>query len=149
MEIRIGGGRTTDEAWRIAHSTPVEKLPELNAEGKVAAAALGIKESEYARHLLAVKSGQQELEKKARKAALLVERTGSDKFANLHVHELWWDTMRGKFRFDLESEGRSDSISISEDLIDEVLESGLDSAVQRISRVLEFGLPEAWMLQAS
>jgi hypothetical protein len=81
-----------------------------------------MKESDYARQLLAINLGRKDLEKKAERAARLIERLASEKVRDVSVKAVWLKTFDGKYRFELESKGRQSLLFVTEDVVDDVLE---------------------------
>ena len=137
MEIHVDGNRSSSENWMQARTVPPQELPQLSAEQRAVAAKFGMKESDYARQLLAINLGRKDLEKKAERAeraARLIERLASEKVRDVSVKAVWLKTFDGKYRFELESKGRQSLLFVTEDVVDDVLESGSEFAEQQICK---------------
>jgi len=150
MEIYVEGGRSSSESWTRAHRAPLDSLPNLSEGQKAYVSKLGLDGEAYARSLLAQELELPYLEKKAEKAARVIEKIGAARLFDLRVRGVLLNTLQGKYRFEVVSkEDRHDEIVVSEDLIDELLETGTESSERQIARILEFGLPGSWTVRAS
>jgi hypothetical protein len=149
MDIRVDGNRSSIENWAKAQTTPIQELPALTEEQRVVARKLGLKDESYARSLYAGDLERKNLEKKAEQAAQVIERLASQKVPGLRVDGVWLKTFDRKFRFDVDLNGSSALIFVSEDLIDELFENGSRSSEEQIARIIDVSLPESWMVRAS
>jgi len=149
MEVRVDGNRSSSENWMVAQTAPAKELPALTPEQQKFAVKFGMSNDVFARRLLAEELGRKDLERRAEQAAQLIERLASNKGIALRVDHVWVKTIEGKLRFDVESSGRHALILVSEELIDELFESGSLSAEESISRIIDVSLPVSWMAQAS
>ena len=149
MDIRVDGNRSSIENWATAQAASVQDLPALTEEQRIVAGKLGLKDESYARSLYAGDLERKSLEKKAKQAAELVERLASRKVPGLRVDDVWLKTFDRKFRFDVDLNGSSAPIFVSEDLIDELFENGSRSAEEQIVRIIDISLPGSWMVRAS
>lgn len=149
MEIRVDGNRSSSENWMRAQTASVQELPLLSHEQKSVAAKLGLDNEAYARSVLAGDLERKDLEKKAQQAAQLIERLAPRKISGLRVDSVWLKTLDGKFRFDVEFNGSHALIFVSEDLVNELLESGSKLAEEQITRIIDLGLPASWATRAS
>ena len=149
MDVYVDGNRSSIENWTRAQTAPVQELPALTEEQKTVAGKLGLKDESYARSLYAGELERKNLEKKAEQAARLVERFASQKVPGLRVEQVWLKTFDRKFRFDVDLNGSSALIFVSEDLIDDLLESGSRAAEEQIKRIIDVNLPASWTVRAS
>jgi hypothetical protein len=149
MEIRVDGSRSSSENWMRAETAPLQELPELSAEQRAAAASLGVRDEDDARNVLAFELERKDLEIKAQQAAHVIERLASEKVPTLRVDGVWLKTLDGKFRFDVESAGSHSLIFVSEDLMNDLLESGSRIAEESIARIVDYSLPASWVARPS
>lgn len=149
MEVYVDGNRTSSENWLRAQTAPIEELPPLTEGEKIVAGKFGQTDETYARTLYAGDLERVNLGQKAVKAARILERFASQKAPGVQVDRVWLKTFEGKFRFDISLNGSSTLISISEELLDDLLEKGSRSAEEGISRIIEFNLPASWTAHAS
>jgi hypothetical protein len=149
MDIRVDGNRSSRENWARAQTAPVQELPALTAEQRMAADRLGLSSEAYARSFYAGELERKVLEGKAEQAAQLIEKLAEPKFPGLKVVRVWLKTFDGKFRFDVNFNGSEALIFAAEDLIDELLERGSKAAEDQIERVIELSLPAGWRAKAS
>src|SRR5277367_2608607 len=148
MEIRVDGNRSSGENWMRAQTAPIQQLPPLSPEQKTAAARLGLKDEDYARSVFAVDLERKDLEQRAEQAAHVIERLAPRELSSFRVSGVWLKTFDGKYRFDVESNGRQCLIFVSEDLINDLLEAGSKLAEENIARIISYSLPASWMAQA-
>jgi hypothetical protein len=132
-----------------AQTAPVHDLPLLNEEERSVAAKLGFNSEDYARSILAGNLERKDLERKAEQAAQVIERLASRDVPGLRVRSVWLKTLDGKFRFDIDFNGSSSVVFVSEDAMNDLLESGSRAAEENISRILDYGLPANWKARAS
>jgi len=149
MDIRIDGNRSSRENWMRAQTAPVQDLPALTEEQKLAANRLGLNDEAYARSFYAGELERKDLEGKAERAAQLIEKLAARKFPGLKIARVWLKTFDGKFRFDVSLNSSSALIFAAEDLIDELLERGSKTAEEQIERIIDLSLPASWTARAS
>ncbi len=149
MEIRVDGNRSSSENWMRAQTASAGELPHLTPKQQEFAAKFGMSSDAFARRVLAEELGRKDLRQRAEQAARLIERLASKKGISLRVDQVWVKTLEGKLRFDVESASKHALIFVSEELMDELFESGSPSAEERISRIIDVSLPDSWLAQAS
>ena len=149
MEIRVDGNRSSAENWMRAQNASIRELPILSPEQKTVANKLGLCDEDYARSAFAGDLERENLKKKAQQAARLIGQLASRKVPGIRVESVWLKTFDRKFRFDLEFNGSDALIFVSEDLIDELFESGSRLAEEQLLRIVDLGLPSAWTAMAS
>lgn len=149
MEVRVDGNRSSGENWMRAQTAPIQELPALSDEQKDIAAKLGQNDEAYARSLFAGDLERKNLEERAKQAAQVIERLASHRVPGLRLDSVWLKTLEGRFRFDLDLNGIHTLIFVSEDVIDELLESGSRAAEEQIARIIDFSLPASWTVRAS
>jgi hypothetical protein len=149
LDIYVDGNRSSIENWMRAQTTPMQELPPLSEEQKTVAGKLGLKDESYARSLYAGDLERKNLERKAEQAAQLLVRIASQKVSGLRVEQVWLKTFDRKFRFDVDLNGKTALIFVSEDLIDDLLENGSRAAEEQLNRIIDVSLPPSWTVRAS
>jgi len=140
MEIIIDGWRAGGQERKEAASVPTSGLPALSDEQKAVAKKLGISEEVYARSTYAGKRNQERLIEKTKKFARLLQRKLQGR-QGVQVVRIRLDVLQHRYEV-LGSEGeRQFSFFVSEDLIDELFQSGSETLERSLERVLDYELP--------
>ena len=149
MEIRIDGNRSSSENWMRAQIASAEELPKLSDGERAVAEKLGFGAEAYARSLYASDLEQASLKEKVERAARAVERIARRRVPEIGIERGWLKTFEGKFRFDLDLQGDRATVSVDEEVIDDLLDSGCGDSEERIGRIIDFAVPASWMARAS
>lgn len=144
MEIRIDGNRSSSESWLESHRIPVQELPAISEEEQRVADKLAISAEEYRRSKYAAELTKKQLELRALKVGQLVEHWLRAHQVKAEIKAVWLKTFDGKYRIDVDVDGVAQLVMITEDLMDDILDSGSQEAQRSFDRVLaaNFGLRE-------
>ena len=140
MEIIIDGWRAGGDERKEAASVPAGQLPALTDEQKVVAKKLGISEEAYARSAYAGQKNQERLVEKSMKFARLLQKKLQGR-TDFQLGTIRLDVLKHRYEV-LGSEGaRQVSFYVSENMIDELFQSGSENLERNLERVLEYALP--------
>ncbi len=144
MEIQVDGNRSSSESWLESHRIPVQELPVLSDEEQRVAEKLAISAEDYRRSKYAAELTKKQLELRAMKVGRLVEEWLRSRQVKAEIKTVWLKTFDGKYRIDADVEGVGQSVMITEDLVDDLLDAGSQEAQRSFDRVLtaNFGLRE-------
>jgi len=141
MDVQVEGWRSTPENWREARQISADKLPQLTDVQKEVARKMHISEEDYARSAFAGKLTQETLLEKTHRFAELLERRIKKIKKEAHVESVRLQTTEHRFavviRIDGANGSHSMSLRVSEDLIDDLLESSSEDALKRLDGMLE------------
>jgi hypothetical protein len=140
MEIIIDGWRAGGEERKEAASVPIDQLPALSDEQRVVAKKLGISEEAYARSAYAGQKNQGRLIEKSMKFAKLLQKKLQAR-ADFQLGTIRLDVLKHRYEVVGTEDARHVSFFVSEDLIDELLQSGSENAERSLDRVLDYAFP--------
>lgn len=140
MEIIIDGWRAGGEERKEAASVPADQLPALTDEQRVVARKLGISEEAYARSAYAGQKNQERLVEKSMKFARLLQKKLQGR-GDFQLGTIRLDVLKHRYEVVGTEEQRQVTFVVSEDLIDELLESGSENAERNLDRVLDYAFP--------
>jgi hypothetical protein len=137
LEISVRGGRISPTEWDAIQALPKEELPPLSPEQKQVAQKMRIREEDYARSSLASKRGaENSLDKAERFARFLKERI-KNREAGATLRRVSLDDPQEKFEVEVQVDGRPLQFRVAEKVVDDLFESGSESAERRLNRVLD------------
>jgi hypothetical protein len=136
MQILIDGNRSTNESWLVAHRVSEQELPAITPEEETVAGKLSISTDDYRRSKYAAELTKRELESRALKIGQIVENWLRNRNISAEVESVWLKTFDGKFRIDVKVAGKIEYLHISEDLVDDIFDSGSREAQQSLDRLL-------------
>lgn len=144
MEIRIDGNRSSSESWLESYRVPVQELPAISEDEQRVAEKLAISAEDYRRSKYASELTKKQLELRAVKVGQLIESWLRSHQFKAEIKAVWLKTFDGKYRIDVDVDGVAQLVLITEDLMDDVLDSGSHEAQQSFDRVLtaNFGMRE-------
>ncbi len=144
MEIRIDGNRSSSENWLESHRIPVQELPAISEDEQRVAEKLAISAEDYRRSKYASELTKKQLELRAMKVGQLVGSWLRSHHVKAEIKAVWLKTFDGKYRIDVDVDGVAQSVIITEDLMDDILDAGSQEAQRSFDRVLtsNFGLHE-------
>ena len=140
MEVRIDGSRSSSENWLRASLVSSQELPNISADEQKIAKKLGISAESYARSRYAGELSAGELQQKAEKLGRFVQQWLAARHVAGSVDFVWLKTFEGKYRIDVDLNGKNVLIFTEEALVDEVLERGSHKAERELQHVLELNL---------
>ncbi len=140
MEIVIDGWRAGGEERKEAASVPVGKLPALSDGQKEVAKKMGISEEDYARSAYAGRLNQERLIEKTKKFARLLQRKLQER-GDVEITNIRLDVLRHRYEVAASAGERPVSFVVSEELIDDLFQTGSESLERNLERVLEYALP--------
>ena len=140
MEIIIDGWRAGGEERKEAAAVPTGQLPALTDEQKVVARKLGISEDAYARSAYAGQKNQERLVEKSMKFARLLQKKLQGR-GDFQLGTIRLDVLKHRYEVAGTEDSRQVSFFVSEDLIDELFQSGSDNAERSLDRVLDYAFP--------
>jgi hypothetical protein len=137
--IEIRSNRVTLADWKRAMAATAGDLPVLDPAQRELAAEMGMSEEEYALQLLAQKYGKQTLEERAQKLSLVVRRLlGNATDARLCL--VMYEGMKLRWILGIERNGEERRIAIGQELVDDLLDSGLYESEQQLKHDILAGL---------
>lgn len=144
MDIRIDGNRSSSESWLESHRIPLEELPGISEDEQRVAERLAISHEDYRRSKYASELTKKQLELRAMKVCQLVESWLRSHHVRAEIKAVWLKTFDGKYRIDVDVDGGTQLVVITEDLMDDILDAGSQEAQRSFDRVLtaNFGLRE-------
>ena len=140
MEIVIEGWRAGGEERKEAASVPVDQLPALTDEQKAVAKKLGISEEAYARSAYAGKRNQERLVEKTRRFADVLQRKLQAR-RGVQLRRIRLDVLNHRFDVVASEGDREFPFRVSEEMIDDLFQSGSESLERDLERVLDYALP--------
>ncbi len=141
MEVVVEGSRSSSQNWLLAQNMALEELPRLSPEQKTLAGRQGIPEEAFARSAKAKELSLPELVAKSETVGRLLETLAREKFSSVHVTEVALITFYGRFEVRLEVDGTPLRLSVDEDLVDSLLQTGSEESERRFRRVVDLHLP--------
>jgi hypothetical protein len=144
MEVRVDGNRSSSESWLESHRIPVQELPGISEEEQRVAEKLAISAEDYRRSKYAAELTKKQLDLRAVKVGQLVESWLRNHHVKAAIKAVWLKTFEGKYRIDVDVDGVVQLVVITEDLMDEILDTGSQEAQRSFDRALtaNFGLRE-------
>jgi len=143
FDIHISGYQSSIEEARRVRTVPSAELPSLSDEEREAARKLSVPAESYQRMKLAGAYGRQRMEKKAKTLGelvqdILVRRLGAD----YRLEDVAWqgDRLRWLLRVHAPNLGRTVGVPVPFELADDVLDSGVLSAVSSLSDLMLAGV---------
>jgi hypothetical protein len=145
MEIQIDGNRSSSENWLESHRIPVQDLPAISEDEQRVAEKLSISAEEYRRSKYASELTKKQLELRASKVGQLVQNWLRSRRLSGETKGVWLKTFDGKYRVDVDVDGVGQQVLLSEELMDDILDSGSYEAQRSFDRALmaNFGTREA------
>ncbi len=140
MEIVIDGWRAGGEERKEAASVPVGQLPPLSDAQKEVVKKMGISEEDYARSAYAGRLNQERLIEKTKKFAKLLQRKLQER-GDVEITNIKLDVLRHRYEVAASAGERPVSFIVSEELIDDLFQTGSESLERNLERVLEYALP--------
>ena len=141
MEIVVEGSRSSSQSWLRAQNMPPEELPRLSIEQRTLAGRQGIPEEAFARSAKAKELSLPELVAKSETVGRLIENLAREKFFSVCVTEVALITFHGRFEVRLEVNGTQVQLSVDEDLVDSLLQTGSEESEKRMRKVVDIHLP--------
>ena len=136
MNIAVDGWRASPSDWDSVRNIPKDELPELSEAQKEVAQKLGVSEESYARSALAGKRTQDTLLAKTEMFARLLEKKICDLGFKANVESVVLRLLEHRFEVLLAANGFQLPLRISEDIIDDLFESGSAEAEEKLARLL-------------
>ncbi|SRR6266849_2377033 len=140
MEIIIDGWRAGGEERKEARSVPASQLPPLSEEQKKVAKKMGIPEEEYARSAYAGRRNQGRLIEKTKKFAGFLQRKLEER-KDVEVKGIRLDVLNHRYEVLVSAGEKASSFFVSEELIDDLFQSGSESLERNLERILDYALP--------
>lgn len=140
MEILIDGWRAGGEERKEAARVPASQLPALTEEQKRVAKKMGISEEDYARSTYAGRRNQDRLVEKTKEFARLLQRKLEGR-KGVELERIKLDVLRHQYEVLASEKERQFSFFVSEDLIDDLLQSGSEDLERNLERILDYALP--------
>lgn len=140
MEIQVDGNRSTSDSWLEANRIPLQSLPVLTPDEQTVANKLAIPYEAFSRSKVAAEITRQQLQNRASRLGLLVETWLQKQKVNANVTAVWLKTFEGKFRIDVQMGNIVENVFITEELVDDLFDSGSREAEQRMDRLLSVNL---------
>ena len=136
MNIAVDGWRASPSDWDSVRNIPKDELPELSEAQKEVAQKLGVSEESYARSALAGKRTQDTLLAKTDMFARLLDKKIRDLGFKANVESVVLRLLEHRFEVLLAANGFRLPLRISEDIIDDLFESGSAEAEEKLARLL-------------
>lgn len=140
MEIIIDGWRAGAGERKEANRVPASELPPLTGEQKRVAKKMGISEEDYARSAYAGKRNQERLIEKTKRFAGLLQRKLQER-TDVELQGIRLDVLNHRFEVLASAGGKASTFLVSEELIDDLFQSGSESRERDLERVLDYALP--------
>ncbi len=140
MEIIVDGWRAGDIERKEAKSVPASQLPPLSEEQKKVARKMGIPEEDYARSAHAGRLNQGRLIEKTKRFARLLQKKLQER-GGVEITEIRLDVLRHRYEVAASAGERPVAFLVSEELIDDLFQTGSESLERDLERVLEYALP--------
>jgi hypothetical protein len=140
MEIIIDGWRAGGDERKEAASVPVDRLPPLSEAQKVTARKMGIPEETYARSAYAGMRNQDRLAEKTKKFARLLQEKLQGRHG-VQLESIRLDVLQHRYQVVGTEGGQQFSFFVSEEMIDELFQTGSGNLERNLERVLELALP--------
>ena len=149
FEIHVSGYQSSVEEARRVRRVPTSDLPELTEEELEAAKKLSVPVESYQRMKLAGAYGRQRMEKKAKALGELVQgilerRLGS----GYKLEDVAWQgaRLRWLLRINAPNLGRTVGVPVPFELADDVVDSGVLSAVGKLGDLIVAGVGREEMI---
>lgn len=140
VEIAVRGGRISGDDWSAIQALPEGELPPLTAGQQQVARQMRIKESDYARSVLARRRGAESMLGEVERFARFLRLDLAERAPSLELTRVTLDTLKGKFEVEARLDGQVLKFRVDEDLVDQLFEGGSEVAERRIQRVIELAL---------
>ncbi len=137
VEISVRGGRISPAEWDAIQALPKEELPPLTPEQQQVARKMHIPEADYARSSLASKRGVEKSLEKAERFARFLKESIKKRAAGATLLRVALDDFQEKFEVEVQVDGRPLQFRVTEKVVDDLFESGSESAERRLNRVLD------------
>ena len=141
MEIAVDGWRAGAADWDAVRNIPVDQLPPLTREQQEVARKLGISDADYRRSAFAGERSRESLLAKTERLARLLAKLLQPLNARATVQNVTLRTFDEKFEVTIRAGQHVVLLKISEDLVDDLFESGSEEAERRLVRILETAVP--------
>lgn len=135
-QIGIDGTRTGSAEWSSVRKMPIEELPPLSDAQRTRARQLGLSEEAYTRKTLAEELTTKRLLAKIEMFARLLNQKVTALNPKATVSDVVLRTLQGKFDVDVRVNGSIIPLTINEDVVDDLFESGSAEAEARLQRIL-------------
>ena len=143
MQVFIEGSRSSSRDWMLAQTMPADQLPPLSLEQKQVAQQLGISEEAAARGVKARELSLPGLAHKAETVGRFVETVLRERFAEAFVEEVTLATLHGRIEVRAQVQRRGVYLCISEDLVDEMLQTGSEESERKLRKIIQLNLSTA------
>ena len=137
VEISARGGRISPTEWDAIQALPKEELPPLSPEQKQVAQKMRVREEDYARSSLVSKRGAENSLDKAERFARFLKARITGRWAGAILRRVSLDDLQEKFEVEVQVDGRPLQFRVAERVVDDLFESGSESAERRLNRVLD------------
>ena len=135
MQIEIEGTRSSDDAWREAHSILPDKLRELTAQDVTWTDPNDPAAAQIARRLYAIDLTLPELKAKCEKLGRLVSDWLNRSALNGEVLLVRLRCLRGLFDVHVSEGGELHKLEVREDVLDALLQAGSREAAESLDRL--------------
>jgi len=142
VKIGVDGMRFGAKESREAYSIPKEDLPPLTDGQREVARKLGISEEGYARSFVAGEKTSEWLLEKTRRFANLLQRQVTAIRPGAKVESVFLRTTERRFDVEVKSGDRTVALRVSENLVDDLFESGSRQAERSLERLLELNFEQ-------
>jgi len=136
MNIAVDGWRASPGDWDSVRSIPKDELPALSEEQKKVAQKFGISEESYARSALTGERTQNTLLAKTEMFARLLEKKIRDLGFKASIESVVLRVLEDRFEVLLVINGSRLPLRISEEIVDDLFESGSAEAEEKLVRLL-------------
>ena len=143
FEIYIPEHGSSVAEWRKAQRAPLSELPQLTADQKEVARRFGITEEEYARNVLAGTYGRRRLRERAQALGEEVQRILEDLGRGEKVIAVSKDMDRASWRIRIETRKRDVDVLVSQELAEDLFDSGAEQERERLRARVEASLEES------
>jgi hypothetical protein len=137
VEITALGGPISSVEWDAIQALPEAELPPLTPAQQQTAQRMRMRESDYARHVLASRRGVENSLEKAKHFAKFLDESIKKRVAGANLVRVALDTFQEKFEVEVQVDGRPLRFRVTEKLVDDLFEGGSEVAEKRINRVLD------------
>lgn len=136
MNIAVDGWRASPSDWDAALRIPKNELPTLSEQQKKVAQKLGISEESYARSAVAGERTQNNLLAKTEMFARLLGKKIGDLGFKASIESVVLRVLEDRFEVSLMINGSRLPLRISEEIVDDLFESGSVEAEEKLVRLL-------------
>ena len=132
FQIVLPGYSTSADEWKRALAAPSSDLPPLNNEQKEVARKFKITEEEYARNVLAGSYGQQRMLQRAQDLGEAVQKVLEGLGTGYRVNAVVREIDLNGWIVKVETPRRDVNVFVSQELADDLLDSGSDKEQARL-----------------